>query len=241
MKTVFIGDVHGRNTWKLITHMEKNVDRMVFIGDYFDSFDIKPEDQCNNFLDIIEFKKKAEVEVICLVGNHDLPYIVKEDLGNSGYQRIGKYLIEPIIEKNLDFLQMAFKDGEILCTHAGVSPIFMNNVFGTNSWKIDTIDSQLNDLFKYKPFSFAFDSNIGKHYSDPYGDDVFQTPLWIRPKSLMRAGKDIKKDVIQIVGHTTQNEIDIKGKSTGGRYYFIDVPHEYLILENNIFCKGSTR
>ena len=53
MKTVVIGDVHGRSLWKLIVNQEQDADRIIFIGDYFDSFDIKGEEQLNNFLDII--------------------------------------------------------------------------------------------------------------------------------------------------------------------------------------------
>ncbi|NBP57427.1 metallophosphoesterase, partial [bacterium] len=39
MKTIFIGDIHGRSIWKEIVEQEKP-DRVIFIGDYFDSFDI---------------------------------------------------------------------------------------------------------------------------------------------------------------------------------------------------------
>ena len=39
MKTILIGDIHGRSIWKRIVADEKP-DRVVFIGDYFDSFDI---------------------------------------------------------------------------------------------------------------------------------------------------------------------------------------------------------
>ena len=38
-KLVAIGDVHGRNTWKQIVEQEQP-DTVVFVGDYFDSFDI---------------------------------------------------------------------------------------------------------------------------------------------------------------------------------------------------------
>ena len=65
MKTVVIGDIHGRSIWKLIVNIE-NPDRIIFIGDYFDSFNIKGEEQLNNFLDIIEYKKSSGKEVIML-------------------------------------------------------------------------------------------------------------------------------------------------------------------------------
>lgn len=71
MKTIFIGDIHGRDIWKDIVSQEKP-DRVVFIGDYFDSFDIKGPVQIHNFKEIIEFKKSGECEVIMLIGNHIL-------------------------------------------------------------------------------------------------------------------------------------------------------------------------
>ena len=57
MKTVVIGDVHGRSLWKLIVNQE-NPDRVIFIGDYFDSFEISGVEQIQNFKEIIEYKEK---------------------------------------------------------------------------------------------------------------------------------------------------------------------------------------
>ena len=58
MKTIVLGDIHGRNVWKDIVFQEQ-ADRVIFIGDYFDSFDIGPAEQMLNFKDIIEFKEKG--------------------------------------------------------------------------------------------------------------------------------------------------------------------------------------
>jgi len=53
----------------------------------------------------------------------------------------------------------------------------------------------------------------------------------------MRSNKDtLRKQVIQVVGHTQQEQIDIKGMATGGRYYYIDTlgtSGEYMIINNN--------
>ena len=54
----------------------------------------------------------------------------------------------------------------------------------------------------------------------------------------MKDCQEIKHRIIQVVGHTQQNQIDIKGKATGGRYYFIDTlgtSGEYLIWEDGNF------
>ena len=43
MKIVVIADIHGRDLWK--KQVEELADMYVFLGDYFDSFSIKGEDQ----------------------------------------------------------------------------------------------------------------------------------------------------------------------------------------------------
>jgi len=40
MKTIILGDTHGRDLWKQIVEIENDADRIIFLGDYFDSFDI---------------------------------------------------------------------------------------------------------------------------------------------------------------------------------------------------------
>lgn len=250
MKTIAIGDVHGRSLWKLIVHQE-NPDRVIFIGDYFDSFNIKGEDQLNNFLDIIEYKKSSGKEVIMLIGNHDYHYFPEiGDTGTSGYQRIFKHQIEPTIDANREHLQMAYQFDEYLFSHAGVSSKFMDSVFGTDGWKIETMVDQINELFKYKPLTFGFGEAVSVKklsYLDPYGDNEEQSPIWIRPRSLMAANKDtLRKQVIQIVGHTQVKKLDLVGsqKSAGGRYYLIDCQEttgEYLVIQDNELIIGTTR
>ena len=250
MKTVVIGDVHGRSLWKLIVNQE-NPDRVVFIGDYFDSFDIKGEEQLNNFLDIIEYKKSSGKEVIMLIGNHDYHYFPEiGDTGTSGYQAMFSYQINPVLDTNREHLQIAYQFDEFLFSHAGISSKFLDSVFGVNGWKVETMVEQINELFKYKPLTFSFGEAVSIQklsYLDPYGDNEEQSPIWIRPRSLMAANKDtLRKKVIQIVGHTQVKKLDINGaiKAAGGRYYLIDcqgTTGEYLIIEDGNLSIGQTR
>jgi predicted phosphodiesterase len=251
MKTVYIGDIHGRDTWKQIVDQEQDADCFVFVGDYFDSFDLPGVVQLQNFLDIIEYKTTVtDKEVVLLFGNHDYHYMPGfTGIGYSGYQAAMAYQFRDAISQNLDHLQMChFSDG-VLSSHAGVGYNWLVKTFGTENdesqhyWSTDTEEGilflveMINEYFIYKPQVFDFNG------INPYGDDVWQTPIWIRPKSLMRVNKDkLNKKLIQVVGHTHQTIIDIKGKSTGGRYYFIDTldnkQPEYLIYENQKFTKG---
>ena len=47
-KTIIIGDVHGRDQWKQIVAQEKDADTVIFLGDYFDSFNISAVEQMHN-------------------------------------------------------------------------------------------------------------------------------------------------------------------------------------------------
>jgi hypothetical protein len=245
MKTIVIGDTHGRSLWKLIVNQERDADRIIFVGDYFDSFDIPGVEQIHNFKEIIEYKQTSGKEVILLIGNHDYHYFPEIGYnGTSGYQTKIAPSITQIIEENRYHLQMAYSFDNFLFTHAGVSPIFMDEVFGSNGWSKENVVADLNELFKYKPKAFDFNG------FDSYGDNITQTPIWIRPRSLMvsnkKHDKSLKKDYIQIVGHTGVNKLDLNGamKAMGGRYYLIDCQEttgEYLIINNGKLSVGKTR
>jgi hypothetical protein len=109
-------------------------------------------------------------------------------------------------------------------------------VYGKDGWQIGEIAQKLNDLFRYKPLSFSY-SDMDYSFT---GDHPSQSPIWIRPRSLMRSSKDIRKVYKQIVGHTVFKELSIEelNKWTGGKYFFIDTlnsVHKYLVKENGTF------
>ena len=232
MKTVFIGDIHGRDVWKNIIEVEKP-NRVVFIGDYFDSFDISPAEQQYNFKEIIEFKEKGECEVIMLVGNHDFHYYPGGEQ-YSGYQHGAAPANKQLLEENKHHLQMCYLMDNILCSHAGIGHDWLVT---QNGYGNEPIDEFVNHIWQYRPNSFMF---FGL---DPTGDSKTQTPIWIRPLSLLRGNRNtfLKEKYIQIVGHTQVNMIDIKGKATGGNYYLIDALGigEYLIYEDGEFKLGK--
>jgi hypothetical protein len=246
MKTVVLGDTHGRSNWKLAVYQEEPIDRLIFIGDYFDSFDISGVEQIHNFKEIIQYKEKnPQVEVVLLVGNHDHHYFPEIGYtGTSGYQSKIAPSITQVVDENRHHLSMAYGFDKYLFTHAGVSPVFMDQVFGESGWTKENVVADLNELFKHKPLAFEFNG------FDAYGDNSTQTPIWIRPRSLMSSNKKhdkgLKKDYIQIVGHTGMKRIDLNGSDqfTGGRYYFIDTMEtsgDYLIIEDNKIRTNSVK
>jgi predicted phosphodiesterase len=233
MKTIVLGDTHGRNIWKEIVFQEK-ADRVIFIGDYFDSFDIGPAEQMFNFREIIDFKEKDECEVILLIGNHDFHYYPGGET-YSGYKAGVAPAIRQMLQENNHHLQMCYQLDNILFTHAGIGHDWLTY---QNKYESGPIADFVNDIWKYQPNRFMF------YGIDQYGNTKTQTPIWIRPQALMAGNRDtfLKTDYIQVVGHTHVRKIDIEGKATGGRYYFIDTfdtSGQFLIYENEEFRLGE--
>ena len=70
MKTAIIGDIHGRTLWERLNI--NNFDKLIFIGDYFDSHnEINGRHILDNFNNIVNLKSKNREDVILLFGNHD--------------------------------------------------------------------------------------------------------------------------------------------------------------------------
>lgn len=223
-KIIVLGDIHGRTIWKQIVEKEQDADKIVFIGDYFDTKeDINNIQQLSNFKEIIEYKKQNSDKVVLLTGNHDFHYLPTSQQTYSGYQHWAKWDFGEVLSqavKNED-IQMCFKHGEYLMTHAGITKTWTT----ANNIDLNNIDESINDLFKYQPNQFEF--TMGK-WRDQYGDDITQTPIWVRPTSLRRDGLD---NYIQIVGHTMQDNIQINKN-----IILIDTlgtSQEYLEINNN--------
>lgn len=210
MKIITIGDIHGRTIWKQIVEKEKDADRIVFMGDYFDSHNNIPGNlQISNFEDILQYKRDNLGKVILLFGNHDYHYIVDEHY--SGYNSMYASQYEQVIKKAIaeDLVQMCYKIGEATFTHAGISKTWLEYV----GYKGDDLQQFINDLFKFKLVAFKFTG------SNPYGDSVQSSPIWIRPNSLMKDPP--KEDLAQIVGHTHQ-QLSIIDNHNKLKYAFID-------------------
>ncbi len=226
MKSIVFGDLHGRTCWEQIVDKEKkDTNFFIFIGDYFDTHDdISAEQQKNNFRNITNFKKENLDKVILLFGNHSFHYLKTSKKQYSGYQPLHAIDIQELLHKAIDenILQMCHKQDNFLFSHAGVTKTWCKN----NDIDLENIEQSINDLFKYKPNSFEFTS--GTKFCN-YGDDITQTPIWVRPESLR---KDKLDGLIQVVGHTVQNSI-----ITTEEIILIDTlgtSGEYLEINNGI-------
>jgi hypothetical protein len=247
MKVVFIGDIHGRGQWKSILQKEKDADIVVFFGDYFDSKEgIGGEEQLQNFQEIVEAKmslEKLRKKVVLLFGNHDyhyMPWHTREPY--SGFTEEFQEPFQKALLENLSHLQMAFSFEHVLCSHAGISSIWMDRNIGREdkgAWSRHNppgIVDAVNQLFLSEPKKFdsqGFESS---------GDEPQQTPIWIRPKSLRESNFGaLEETVVQVVGHTrvknAAHEFQRSLSDWGGRYFLADnlFLSNYLALEDGVW------
>lgn len=217
MKYLIHGDIHGRDKWKKVN--TEGYNKIIFLGDYVDSFDIPAEQQISNLKDIIEFKNNDN-RVINLIGNHDYHYLNDFVESYSGFQSKYNYIYKDLLEKLKMDLAYFDEKHNLLFTHAGVSNTWFNK-WSTFVNSEDPIDIQLNDIYRYKPNSLLFEG-----YNN-YGDNITQSPIWIRRPSLLKDGLELN----HVIGHTKTDKIELlqykNTKITG-----IDTPDYYTVIDN---------
>jgi len=224
MKIIALGDTHGRSIWKDIVSKHEDVNKIVFIGDYFDTHGggYSANRQIENFKEILEYKKTNMDKVVLLIGNHDFHYLNGVSENYSGYQwnyvKDINDVLQPAVDEGL--LQMCFVHDKYVFTHAGVTKTWCQN----SGVDVTNLQDSINQLFKDDISKFTF--TMGVNFSNT-GNDVTQPPIWVRPESLV----DDKLDGnIFVVGHTTVPNI---GQIEG--VILIDTlgtSQEYLIIDN---------
>ena len=197
MKILQIADVHGRDTWK--EQVKVDFDHCIFTGDYLDSWDIDGDTQLKNFREIIEFKRENPDRVTLLVGNHDLSYM-DVFCQCSGYQNDKAYIFKIVLDElyqNKEIQACKIIKDHIFI-HAGITKTWMKDYEIDND---ENLETTINDLFYTHLDAFCFQApprGFMTLYSG-YGDNVWQSPCWVRPQSLARDKID---GYVQVVGHT---------------------------------------
>jgi len=232
MKIIAIGDLHGLDYWKQIVNTQ-TFDKIIFLGDYFDSFTVDFESQMNNFLDIMAFKDSNEEKVITLLGNHDyayLPAIYHDTIRGFQYENAG--FIGATVKKFLDcdYLKVVHQEDKLIFSHAGVSEVYLDYCFGTKGCKFNEIEENVNHIFKLEPKVLYFNG------PEPSGDNLDESPIWIRPRALRLSSKKLSEyGYIQIVGHTKMGSLVCMDNQ---KHFFIDTmstSQECLMIEDNKF------
>ena len=217
-----IGDIHGESTWRELMFTDdnyKNFEKIIFIGDYVDSFHIIFGKQTANLLDIVDFKKANPDKVILLLGNHDVHYI-NPDYKCSGFDTRKFAVFNNIFKENSSLFQLSYLHKDHLFTHAGVSNSWLMNLLSDCKPEIEEfyqnnpIDVFLNELYKQEHKSiFQCSKRSG-------GSDAYSGPLWLRPDE--RVDRNIPNNYNQIFGHTACSELTKFELPNGNYQYLID-------------------
>jgi hypothetical protein len=231
MKILIIGDVHESDFW--VDYVQKNKDRVekiVFMGDYFDSFKkVSAQVASENFKKILALRESLGMEkVILLIGNHDFHY-TKFCMGRySGFSTTTFVLVGSLLDELIDngTLVLSHQEGGYLFSHAGISETWFKEMVGE-----DANVEDINHLFKQSPRIVEFRND--ERTTSQYGDNVHQSPIWIRPNSL---SSDPYGDYHQVVGHTAFDFSGIDSNrvtmDNGKNIYFTDSnQHEAFILD----------
>jgi hypothetical protein len=268
MKIMSIGDIHGRNTWKKAifgsiadynhwrTEIDngakeafedqypnlQTMDKIIFVGDYVDSFDVNNIDMKLNLEEIIHLKREYPDKIVLLIGNHDVSYIVPHQIC-SGYRPEMKHDFEDIYRKNDDCFQLAFyherevEEGKIkrtLWTHAGVTQGWLKllrEIIQKPGFKfledfkdmeLARIDELLNKAWEYRlGVLFNVDGDSG-------GMSQYAGPVWIRPR---RLSWEALEGFDQVIGHTPQRTIKVQVTENASESTYTDLIDSIYLID----------
>lgn len=199
MKTLLVGDLHLKA--EIILPMveqkvkELGIKQVILLGDYADAYEQEKNiDLYMNELDyLFIWKSKMSVfgvEVINLLGNHDVSYLTitprRYSLQSAdGFLSVGRKLLK------LN-LQIAFQLDDYLVSHAGYT-----QDFDVEDWHFETINETLFDKLD------SLEDHVGKARGGEY---FLGSPLWADFDHELSSFPNPKYQK-QIVGHTPQTKI----------------------------------
>jgi hypothetical protein len=199
MRKVIIGDIRGRTNWRDIIKKNGKECTYIFLGNYFNPFTkISTKDLCTNFTEILKYKYDYD-NIQLLVGNLDIAYV--SDVAQCEYNHevkmeLGDTFRNGIIDGEF---KVVLNYDDIWISNAGISKCWFDN------HKFKLSQAYINEEFyseveRNTLHRFGF---IDGEYTDYYGNNIWQGPLWIGYKSLISSPIE---GIRQIVGHTPCNE-----------------------------------
>lgn len=128
--TAVVGDIHGRVEIVRAVLKDPTFHRVVFLGDFLDSFTRSPEDQFESMRLALDAQRENPEQVTVLLGNHELSYFYPREHGASGWNRHTAALLAAS-DYTLDEFKRSTLVGEedsawsCIATHAGVNREWM--------------------------------------------------------------------------------------------------------------------
>ena len=201
MKILVIPDLHWLDYWEQFAEGADEFDRIVFLGDYVDSYVFDDNTIIKNLREIIAFKKEYPDKVVLLLGNHDIQYIWK---GNNCSWRRESYalVLETIFKENLDLFKVFHEEWGYLFSHAGISE-------GWIEQNKDILENYFSELYtdSYEHFNMLLNTHdkdiLFQVWSHRGGRNTYGWPLWADSHETCRSNTGLT----QVVWHTRMDRI----------------------------------
>jgi hypothetical protein len=133
----------------------------------------------------------------------------------SGFRGEAYTDLHEVFKKNLKYFDMIYQKDGVIFSHAGVSSTWCrdNRIDPRHPMDINSLWREGN----LEPFFL--------HGTNSSGDSITESPVWIRPESLL---KDKIPKFIQVVGHTYQEKIT----NTSGVFFtdVLDTTVDYIYI-----------
>lgn len=235
MKTLFIGDLHlkAQLILPLVEQVmaTQQIDRLIFMGDYVDLHgqNINAKLYAKDLLYLQKWQQcqeKSGIEIINLLGNHDLYYLLGVPAEFSLINHDAFFAIQNFLE-NFQ-LRVAYQLDDYLVSHAG-----FNILFDLQPWHLEPLTRE--SIIEYEEELEILARAVGPIRG---GGDMGGSPVWadFREMELMPNG-DIPK---QIVGHTPQESVKISDQLLGidtFSVYFDEESKQYKFWGNgDLLC-----
>lgn len=148
MKILAIGDLHGRPYNKYLTNIEK-YDKIIFLGDYVDSFYLSDIEIIDNLKKLIQFKKDNLNKVELLIGNHDFQYMgyLRQADHCSGFRYSYSAELYKIFNDNKELFKVAYQYKNTLFTHAGLTADYFQQLSWSNLKNIINFEISENNTY----------------------------------------------------------------------------------------------
>lgn len=253
MKTIVIPDIHQKtHLVKEILEQEPSYDEVVFLGDWFDSFESPPivssfQETCQ-FLRSLILESEKRDKFVFLIGNHDLSYIYYNN-GKSnekipeidGYYCSGfdetkaKEFRSVFFDKGLkdEFFHKHFKlahqsQGFVL-SHAGIHPSFLKQ-----EERMETLVTEVLPKIwsEFRNHSHPRNTILSGAGYARFGNVPIGGLVWLDWRVEFETNQKTGK---QIVGHTHVKEPDVKYLNTKLESWNIDTEKDYGIILNGKF------
>ncbi|NVZ11218.1 serine/threonine protein phosphatase [Allochromatium humboldtianum] len=197
-RTIFVGDLHGK--YEVAEHILKNCpdDKIIFVGDYLDSFDRSIKDQVKTLLLVLDAAQAFPDRVIGLLGNHEYSYLNPQRYRCSGFRKAIWYQVKALLPDMRRYLLDVYTDpaSGVVVTHAGITQVW-----------IDSIEARLEEILDEESFGASQpDWNMVGQIRG--GNDRCGGPVWCDYWSEFEPIAGIK----QVFGHTAYRPV---GKKRG--------------------------